>query len=260
MPSPRPVVSVWSKRFAVLFQIPAFVYLFACVVLLVILVPTVNWVYQVVRKPSELFFPVSDDLYKTPSETWRTYAPLFLAHSTSIMTPELLAALAQKEASGNPIARTYWRWSTTLKLFDIYRPASSAVGMYQFTDGTFDEAQHYCIHDHHVVADGPWYDLHSCWFNTLYTRVIPSHAVELAASNLDRKVHEILSRQGIRQATLRQQQELAIITHLCGAGAAATYASHGLQLQPGQRCGDHDPRQYIERVMGLMRTFASMRN
>ena len=30
----------------------------------------VNWVYQVVHKPSELLFPVSGTLYKSPSETW----------------------------------------------------------------------------------------------------------------------------------------------------------------------------------------------
>ena len=36
-----------------------------------------NWIYQVVRKPSELFFPVSGTLNKTPAETWRRYAPLF---------------------------------------------------------------------------------------------------------------------------------------------------------------------------------------
>jgi hypothetical protein len=30
-----------------------------------------NWIYQVVRKPSELFFPVSGTLFKTPTETWR---------------------------------------------------------------------------------------------------------------------------------------------------------------------------------------------
>ena len=250
---------MWTKRIVFLMRVPAFVYLFVGVLLLMVLVPSVNWVYQVVRKPSELFFPVSDDLYKTPTETWRSYAPLFLAHSTPIMTPELLAALAQKEASGNPVARTYWRWSTTLNLFEIYRPASSAVGMYQFTDGTFEEAKRYCIHDHRVVADGPWHDMHSCWFNNLYARVIPSHAVELAASNLDRRVREILARKGIKRATLRQQQELAIITHLCGAGAGARYASHGLQLLPGQRCGDHDPRHYVERVMGLSKAFAQMR-
>ena len=253
------VAARWSKRIAFLTRVPAFVYLLSGVVLLVVLVPSVNWLYQVVRKPSELFFPVSDDLYKTPSETWRSYAPLFRSHSTPIMTAELLAALAQKEASGNPVARTYWRWSTTLNLFEIYRPASSAVGMYQFTDGTFAEAQRYCIHDHRVVADGPWHDLNSCWFNNLYARVIPSHAVELAAANLDRRVRDILARTGLQRATLRQQQELAIITHLCGAGAGAKYASHGLRLLPGQRCGDHDPRRYVERVMGLTKTFAQMR-
>jgi hypothetical protein len=248
-----------SGRLRTLRRVPGFVYGLISVLAVILGVPTINWLYQVVRKPSELFFPVSDDLYKTPADTWRSYAPLFLAHSTSIMTPELLAALAQKEASGNPVARTYWRWSATLKPFDIYRPASSAVGMYQFIDGTFDEARRYCIHDHRVVADGPWHDWDSCWFNGLYTRVIPSHAVELAASNLDRRVREILSRKGITRATLRQQQELAIITHLCGAGAGAAHAARGLRLRPGQRCGTHDANAYVARVMGLMRTFAALR-
>ena len=248
-----------ASRLQTLGRVPGFVLGLLALIFFAIGVPTLNWIYQVVRKPSELFFPVSDELYKTPAETWRSYAPLFLAHSTPIMTPELLAALAQKEASGNPVARTYWRWSATRKPFDIYRPASSAVGMYQFIDGTFDEARQYCIRDHRVVADGPWHDWHSCWFNSLYTRVIPSHAVELASSNLDRRVREILSRKGITRATLRQQQELAIITHLCGSGAGAAHAARGLWLRPGQRCGDHEVRPYVERVLGLARTFAGLR-
>ena len=254
-----PLLARGSARLRWLRRIPGFVYLLTGIVLIGVLVPSVNWVYQVVRKPSELFFPVSDDWYKTPSQTWRNYGALFVTHATPIMTPELLAALAQQEASGNPLARTYWRWSATSNFFEIYRPASSAVGMYQFTDGTFDEARHYCIRNHRVIADGPWYDWHSCWFNKLYARVIPSHAVELASSNLDRRVREILARQGIRRASLRQQQELAIITHLCGAGAAARYAAHGLQLRPAQRCGSHDPRDYITRVMTLAQTFARLR-
>src|SRR4030095_6424590 len=32
-----------------------------------------NWVYHVIRKPSELFFPVDRVLAKAPSETWRQY-------------------------------------------------------------------------------------------------------------------------------------------------------------------------------------------
>src|SRR5438105_3146711 len=67
-----------------------------------------NWVYQVVRKPSELFFPMSGALYKTPPETWEEYGPIFRKHSTNVITPDLLAALAQVEGSGSPVARTYW--------------------------------------------------------------------------------------------------------------------------------------------------------
>src|SRR5271169_4092213 len=36
-----------------------------------------NFVYHVVRKPTEMFFPVSGALNKMPLETWRQYAPLF---------------------------------------------------------------------------------------------------------------------------------------------------------------------------------------
>ena len=115
----------------------------------------VNGIYQVTRKPTELFFPVSGTLYKTPSETWDAYAPLFRRYATKVITPEFLAALAQVEGSGNPVVRTYWRWSLTISPFEVYRPASSAVGMYQITDGTFEEAKRYCIHDHVVVEEGP---------------------------------------------------------------------------------------------------------
>src|SRR5262245_55911766 len=59
-----------------------------------------NGVYQAYRKPTELFFPVSESLGKTPAETWKSYGPLFVEHSTTIIPPALLAALAQVEGSG----------------------------------------------------------------------------------------------------------------------------------------------------------------
>jgi hypothetical protein len=49
---------------------------------------------SVVRKPTEMFFPVSGATSKMPAETCRQYAPLFRAYSTAIITLELLAALA----------------------------------------------------------------------------------------------------------------------------------------------------------------------
>ncbi len=214
-----------------------------------------NWAYQVVRKPTELFFPVSGVLSKTPAQTWRSYSPLFREHSTAIMTPDLLAALAQVEGAGNPVARTYWRWRLSWNPFQLYQPASSAVGMYQITDPTFQEAKRYCVHDHVVVEDGAWNDLKSCWFNRAYIRVVPSHAVELTAALLDRTVTRTLERQYIASATLRQRQDLAAIIHLCGAGAGQAYAGRGFRLTPGQKCGDHDVARYLADVNALKRQF-----
>ena len=218
----------------------------------------VNWTYQVVRKPSELFFPISGQFYKGPAETWRAYGKLFERHSTAVMTPDLLAALAQVEGSGNPVVRTYWRFSLTSEPFEIFRPASSAVGMYQITDGTFANARRYCIHRHRVVEEGPWYDFKSCWFNALYTRTVPSHAVEMTAAYLDRGVTDTLGRYRGLIATPEQKQTLATMMHLCGAGAAAEYARRGLTLTAGQRCGAHDARSYVARVKGMQRRFQAL--
>jgi hypothetical protein len=219
---------------------------------------TANWGYQVIRKPAELFFPVSGALSKTPAEAWRQYEPVFRDHSTAVMTPGLLAALAQVEGAGNPVARTPWRWQLTWNPFELYRPASSAVGMYQMTDGTFREAQRYCIHDHAVVERGPWYAMRSCWFNGLYARVVPSHAVELTAALLDRRVAGTLGSQGIAGATLQQKQDLAAVIHLCGAAAGDAYAKRGFRLSAGQRCGEHDLGGYLAQVNAMKRVFASL--
>jgi hypothetical protein len=227
-------------------------------VLVVTVWATVNWMVQVIRKPAEIFFPVSRSLVKPPAQTWQQYRQLFATHSTAVVTPELLAALAQVEGGGNPMARTYWRWRLTWNPFEVYRPASSAVGMFQITDGTFAEARRYCIHDHVVVEDGPWHDLRSCWFNALYTRVVPGHAVEMTAALLDRAVARTLGRNRIVTASLRQRQDLAAVIHLCGSGAGDAYARAGFRLRHGQRCGDHDTRRYLAHVNALKLQFARL--
>jgi len=214
-----------------------------------------NGIYQIVRKPTELYFPVSEALFKAPAETWRTYGSIFREHSTAVMTPPLLAALAQVEGSGNPLARTYWRWQATWNLFELYRPASSAVGMFQITDGTFQESKRYCIHDHVVATDGPWYNPASCWFNILYMRVLPSHSVEMTSALLDHQIAIILTRLKIDKASLQQQQDLAAVIHLCGAGTGDAYARRRFTLLPGQRCGTHDVRVYLGRVNSMKREF-----
>jgi hypothetical protein len=218
----------------------------------------VNTLYQVIRKPTELFFPVSGTLNKSPRETWAAYSRVFRKHATAVITADFLAALAQVEASGNPVARTYWRWSWSMHPLRVYRPASSAVGMYQITDGTFEEARRYCIHDHAVVEEGPWYDWRSCWNNELYFRVIPTHAVELTSAYLDRAVADTLARHRIRQASRLQKQRLAALIHLCGRGAGNRYARNKLVLGASLRCGDHGARAYVGRVEAMARVFTAL--
>jgi hypothetical protein len=193
-----------------------------------------------------------------PAETWRQYEPIFRRHSTAVITPELLAALAQVEGAGNPLARTTWRWRLTPDPFGVYRPGSSAVGMYQITDGTFREAKRYCIRDHQVVEDGRWHAWRSCWFNSLYMRVVPSHAVEMTAAFLDRRVAQALARRGISSTTLQKRQDLAAVIHLCGASAGEAYAGQGFRAAERQRCGDQDLRAYLARVNAMKRLFAGL--
>jgi hypothetical protein len=230
---------------------PLAVRLVVFAIALVIVWSAVNWSYQVIRKPSELFFPVSGTLTKAPAETWRSYEPLFRRHATATITPELLAALAQVEGAGDPVARTYWRWQVAWHPFEVYRPASSAVGMYQITDPTFREAKRFCVRDHVVAED-------ECWFRGLYTRVLPSHAVELTSAMLDRMVARTLERRRIVTATLRQKQDLAAIIHLCGEGAGDAYARRGFRFIPGQQCGDHDAARYLAQVNGMKRQFTRL--
>lgn len=224
----------------------------------VVVLAAANWVFQLARKPSEAFFPLDGALAKTPAQTWREYGPLFREHSTASMTPELLAALAQIEGAGNPVARTYWRWRVAWNPVEVYRPASSAVGMYQITDARFAEAKRYCIRNHVSLDDGPWYDPASCWFNAFYFRVRPSDAVELTSAFLDRRVAQTLARQRIASATLQQKQDLAAVIHLCGATAADAYARRGFRPAAGQRCGDHPLGAYLARLNALKRSFVQM--
>ena len=75
---------------------------------------------------------------------------------------------------------------------------------------------------------------------------------------LDRAVTRTLANQGVATATLQQQQDLAALIHLCGAGAGAAYARRGFRATAGQQCGDHDLRTYLAQVNALKRQFARL--
>src|SRR5262249_58842698 len=120
------------------------------------------------------------------------------------------------------------------------------------------EARNYCIHSNVVVEEGAWDDPRSCWFNALYTRVVPSDAVEMTAALLDRTVARTLESNHVATASLQQRQNLAAVIHLCGGGVGNVYVRRGFQFRSGQRCGDHDVRRYVAQVSLLEREFARL--
>ncbi|MET4799200.1 hypothetical protein ABIA96_001767 [Bradyrhizobium sp. LB11.1] len=215
---------------------------------LLAIVVLVNIAYHIIRKPTELFVFAGNTLDKEPAETWQQYGALFRTYSTATITPELLAALAQVESSGNPVARTYWRWRWSFNPLAIYRPASSAVGLYQMTDPALSEAAPFCVRGNAVTDSG-------CGSTFLYTRAIPSHAIELASVYLDRNVALVLNLAGDVKASREQKQDLAAFIHLCGAGPATAYARRKFQMIAGERCGDHPVAAYVAKVNTMKRQF-----
>jgi hypothetical protein len=217
----------------------------------------INWAYQIYRKPGELLAAVG--AAKSPQSTWESYGSLFEKNSTDLLSPEFLAALAQVEGDGNPVARTYWRWQWSWNPLKIFRPASSALGMFQITDGTFTEARKYCIHDHKVASDGPWHDFNSCWFNSFYTRVLPSHAIEMTAAYLDRSVANALATRRVKKASPAQAQRLAAVIHLCGAKRGETFIKQRFQAAAGENCGTHSLRGYLDQIERMKQRFVRLK-
>src|ERR1700728_1431042 len=240
----------WARR--KLSRLPRAIRVALVIAILLPLLALTNLVYHVIRKPTELFFFVGHRLDKEPSETWRQYGPLFRTYSTITITPELLAALAQVESSGNPVDRTYWRWRWSFNPFAIYQPASSAVGLFQTLDATAAEAARFCIREHAVVDT-------ACGFTRVYFRAIPSHATELASVYLDRNVAAVLARAGDVTANPQQKQDLAAFIHLCGGGPATAFARRHFRMIAGERCGDHLVAAYVSRVNAMKREVVPLR-
>ncbi len=214
-----------------------------------------NACYQVARKPTELLGLLAPTARKAPAETWKAYGDLFREHSTPLVGPELLAALVQVESAGDPFARAPWRFRWTANPLELYGPASSAVGLLQMTNATYELARRLCVHYHAVARDGAWYDPRACFLNALYVRPVPSHSIEMTAAYLHLASGEILGRPGIRSASPDERRALVAVIHLCGHQRGAAFAARGFRLLPGERCGEQDLRGYLARVRTLVAAF-----
>ena len=73
----RPIFQFLRRAAVVFLALPLALRIIVATVVILAAWSAVNWAYQVMRKPTELFFPVSGALWKPPSETWRQYEPLF---------------------------------------------------------------------------------------------------------------------------------------------------------------------------------------
>jgi hypothetical protein len=139
----------------------------------------------------------------------------------------------------------------------MWAPASSAVGLLQMTDANYEEARHYCVHDHRVLRDdGPFYA--RCWFNSFYFRTVPRHSIEMTAAVLHLAVAEALAGAKAPRAGVAQRDALAATAHLCGRARALALARSGFHPRAGERCGDHDLRAYLEKVRALTAAFERM--
>ena len=212
------------------------------------LLATLNWTYQVIRNPVILWSLFASGDYKSSQSTWKAYRHLFERHSTEIMEPKYLAALAQAESAGNPLVIPQWRWRFTTELFRVYAPASTSAGLYQYTRPTFEDAKRFCIHNHQVAQKGLVLNFRSCWFNLFYSRLWPSHAIEMTAARLHHYVEQILARTKTGNTSLRDKQKLASIIHLCGVSRGTRFARSGFDFQKLSQCGSHNTKRYFNRI------------
>lgn len=216
----------------------------------------INWVYQVVNNPIILLHSFFAGDFKSSKSTWKAYHHLFKEHSTPMMTAPFLGALAQVESAGNPVITPRWKWRFTTNLFKIYAPASTSAGLYQYTKPTFKDAKRFCIHNHRVALRGSVFRLSGCWFNGLYSRLWPSHAIEMTSARLHYYVERILKKRGQRNVSLLKKQKLAAIIHLCGVRRGEVFAQADFQFRATPKCGSHNTSAYFRRIEQVMKRYS----
>ena len=204
--------------------------------------------YHVLRKPTELFVVAGHRFDKDPAETWRQYGPLFRSYATGTITPELLAALAQTESSGNPVARTYWRWRLSFNPFSdlsarLQRGRPVPDDRSRFRGGRARTVSATTPSSYRLRLRAPVF------------RAIPSHAVELASVYLDRHVAAVLARARCRSRKPAAEAGSGRLHPSLRRRPGHRFRAPQFQMAADERCGDHSVAAYVARVNAMKRQF-----
>ncbi len=204
----------------------------------------VNFAYQIYKNPLHVLSFFSRPMNKTPKQTWNAYGDIFESASTRRVSPALLAALAQVESRGNPLAAPEWRMQFSSDLADIYAPASSAFGIMQITRGTFDLILKTC-----GKSGEP------CPNPDLATRMRTRDSVNLIAGFLVRSMEDILSPKGLQKISDEKLTKLAAIIHLCGPEVGRRLVRYAYHVNALPKCGSHWPAVYTSQVFEMKNAF-----
>lgn len=136
----------------------------------------------------------------------------------------------------------------TTDITRIYAPASTSAGLYQYTRSTFEDARRFCIHNHRVSLKKPFPNLSGCWFNALYSRFCPSHAIEMTSARLDYYLRAVLKRSARQNVSLEDKHRLAAVMHLCGVTKGERFARGGFRFSALPTCGTHQTASYYARI------------
>ncbi len=124
------------------------------------------------------------------------------------------------------------------------------------TDGNFEQAKRYC------VVNGRVYSVSSkdtkCYLTSLYSRLIPSHAIEMTSAWLHLNVQGIvdsLPKKKAKKVSLEKRRKLAAVIHLCGEKRGESFAARNFNFRSGETCGTLNARNYVARVLKYEKLF-----
>lgn len=203
-----------------------------------------NAAYHLFQNPIHLLSFVAHPFHKTPQETWAAYSHHFEKHGDSKVTPELLAALAQAESSGNPLAAPPWQLRMSTDLAEIYAPASTAFGLMQITKGTFQTMLQIAREEGRPAP--------------VMTRLSVGDQIQLSAMNIRRNLQELVGDR-FHSFEARRITNLSSVIHLCGPEVGRRLVRAGFKVDRLPKCGSHWPEIYTRKVWDLRLQFERMK-